>query len=522
MRAYTSEDWFLSIAPFLRVVDLPTERRAQSRAFDARLTLLLAPTEAASMPRIHCFYEVMSDTADHRTLVAAMKSMRTAGHPVRLWSYTPPKLDFLVAAGVEVRQAADVVPRGLYDRIVTGSEIRYFSDIFRYAALYEHGGVWMDTDMVLLRPFPYRGSHFLNLQWRGGHKGHFICGNVMGAEPFSRHMRALYEASIERFFAAETWEFGLIGPKLLSDYVASPAGAELRQFLFSPMLFNAIDWMEIDRFDKPASELADYLNDDRLFGIHLWTARNSARIKGDGAPLISVLTEPSGLPNLVDLADKFNTDKNRHTGNRHCYARIYDRLLSARRFSLRRLMEIGLCRGLAERNQPDTPSVKLWQTYFPFCGVIGVDLTDFSALDNERFTSFVCDQSKPDELRAVVAKLELGSLDVIIDDGSHASHDEQLTLREFFPLLADGGWYFIEDLDWQPPGEDPAKIALTKTLLREIQEHGRTQSADPLGLSELVGQFAEILFFDSHYELTRAKLMGGLVAIRKRGGSTAL
>ena len=107
---------------------------------------------------------------------------------------------------------------------------------------------------------------------------------------------------------------------------------------------------------------------------------------------------------------------------------------------------------------------------------------------------------------------------MIIDDGSHASVDEQLTLVEFFPLLADGGWYFIEDLDWQPPGEDRAKIALTKTLLREIQEHGAARSIDPLGVSALAAQFAEILFFDSHYELNRARLMGGLVAIRKRGG----
>ena len=29
--------------------------------------------------------------------------------------------------------------------------------------------------------------------------------------------------------------------------------------------------------------------------------------------------------------------------------------------------------------------------------MIGVDLTDFSRFNNERFSSFVCDQSKPDE-----------------------------------------------------------------------------------------------------------------------------
>ena len=161
----------------------------------------------------------------------------------------------------------------------------------------------------------------------------------------------------------------------------------------------------------------------------------------------------------------------------------------------------------------------MWQAYFPYCEVVGLDLTDFSSLNNDRFTSFVCDQSKRDNLRAVAAKLEPGSFDVIIDDGSHASYDEQLTLCEFFPLLADGGWFFIEDLDWQPPGEDASKITLTKNLLREIQQHGTARSIDPLGVSKLAEQMDEILFFDSHYELSRAKLFGGLVAIRKRGGA---
>jgi hypothetical protein len=375
----------------------------------------------------------------------------------------------------------------------------------------------------LLRPFPFCGDHFFNLQWRGGHKGHFICGNVMYAEPYSRHLRNLYEMSIDRFQRAEGREFGEIGPKLLSDYIASDAGAELRERLFSPVFFNSIDWTEIDRFDKPIAELADFLNDERVFGIHLWTARNEPRARGDSTPLVSLLSDPlSGFPSFTDLADRFNTDKNRHSGNGHCYARIYDRLLSSRRFSMRRLMEIGLCRGLAERNQTETPSVALWQSYFPYCEVIGIDLTDFSALNNEKFRSFVCDQSKVDELRAVAAQIDPGSLDFIIDDGSHASFDEQLTLREFFPLLAPGGWYFIEDLDWQPPGEDPSKITLTKNLLREIQLFGAAQSIDPLAVSELSGEIAEILFFDSHYELQRANMLSGLVAIRKRGGTNLI
>ena len=259
--------------------------RCADRAF-------LSHGDTAALPQIHCFYEVMSETAQHPSLIAATKSMRAAGHPVRVWSYAPEKLDFLTALGVELRDAADVVPRGLFERIVARSEIRYFSDIFRYAVLYEHGGLWMDTDVVMLRPFPFRGDHFFNLQWRGGHKGHFICGNVMYAEPYSRHLRALYEHALDRFFAERGTEFGDIGPKLLSDYVTSDEGAELQKWLFSPMLFNAIDWTEVDRFNQPVAELADYLNDERVFGIHLWNARTFGRARRGDLSLISLLSDP--------------------------------------------------------------------------------------------------------------------------------------------------------------------------------------------------------------------------------------
>jgi glycosyltransferase involved in cell wall biosynthesis len=516
--ARTTEEFFYELAPFLRTVDSARERRDRSRDFDAKIASFLGSDDTA-LPQVNCFYEAMSSGAEHPTLVAATTSMRAAGHPVRVWSYTPERLDFLLPHGIEVRDAADVMPRALFERIIKGAEIRYFSDIFRYAVLYEHGGLWMDSDVILVRPFPFRGDHFFNLQWRGAHKGHFVCGNVMYAKPYSPHLRALYEMSIEHFHDPGGKQFGDIGPKLLSDYIASDAGSELGKWVFSPVLFNSIDWTEIDRFDMPVAELADHLNDERVFGIHLWTARNDPKSRRESASLVSMLINPQeGLPAFTSLADRFNTDKNRHTGNRHFYARTYDRILSARRFSTRRLMEIGLCRKVAGE-QSETPSVALWQSYFPFCEVIGVDLTDFSSLNNARFKSFVCDQSKLDDLRQVAKKLEPGSLDVIIDDGSHASFDEQLTLREFFPLLAEGGWYFIEDLDWQPPDEDPEKITPTKKLLRELKESGRVQSLDPLGVEGLADQFAEILFFDSHYELNRAKLLGGLVAIRKRSGS---
>ena len=48
--------------------------------------------------------------------------------------------------------AANLVPGAIYQHAVLNSEIRYFSDIFRYAVLHELGGWWLDTDIVLVKP----------------------------------------------------------------------------------------------------------------------------------------------------------------------------------------------------------------------------------------------------------------------------------------------------------------------------------------------------------------------------------
>jgi tetratricopeptide (TPR) repeat protein len=510
---------FLKLAPFLRAADSVEERRRLSEDFDARIVPHLNLGDSSALPQIHCFYEVLSESASHQSLVAATRSMLAAGHPVKVWTYSPQKLEFLRIHGVQIAPADEVAPRGLFERILAGSEIRYFSDIFRYAVLYEHGGLWVDTDVILLRPFPFCGDYFFNLQWRAGAANeHFICGNVIYARPFSRHIRALYEQAIALCFEPRAGRFGDVGPKLLSDYVASAEGAELRKWVFSPVLFNSIDWTETDRFDRPISELAPYLKDKRVFGVHLWNAKTNQHSR-EGDTLISRLSDPTaGFAPLASLAERYQTDRNRRTGNRHFYARIFDRLLSSRRFSLQRLLEIGICRGLSEETRMETSPISLWRRYFPFGHVIGVGPGDYSRFNGDGFTSFACDPSKKKDLRAIAEKLGPASLDVIIDDGDHASFDQQLSLLELFPLLRGGGWYFIQALDWQPPGEDNEKIAFTKNLLREIQEHGSTRSADPLGVSALAEEMQEILFFDSHYELQRANLLGGLVAIRKGGG----
>jgi hypothetical protein len=115
--------------------------------------------------------------------------------------------------------------------------------------------------------------------------------------------------SVERFFNLGARQFGSVGPKLLSDYVAPDRGAELRRSLFGPMFFNSIDWTEVDSLEKTIDELAEYLNDEPVFGIHLWNYIARAREPGGKNSLISLLSDPAAsFPTLTDLADRFATE----------------------------------------------------------------------------------------------------------------------------------------------------------------------------------------------------------------------
>lgn len=424
---------------------------------------------------INCFHKNTGGVRSNAILLASMRSMLACGHRVCLWTYQPERLTFLSAA-VELRDANEIVPRR---RVREIKNVRQLNEVIRYAFLYEQGGLWMDTDIILLRGFSVEGDYFLSSQW-----GHRVCGNVIYAKPFSRHMRSLFRQSMDE-------------PGVLPRYIQSE-GQELREYVANPVLFNSIDASEVHLLTKPISELAGYLQNEEVFGVHLWNQHLYEN------PISIPLLKP--LPSLVELADKYDTDKGQVFYDRHFYSRIYEKLLSPERFSLHRLMEIGLKIDTPTR-QP-TPSIDLWLEYFPFAEVVGVDIDDYTNLNNDRFTAYICDEHDADQLDKVVEELRLrGQFDVIIDDNGHLPYGQQLALSKFFPLLKDGGWYFIEDLGlWKEVYETSEGASCTKELFM-----GMT-NVDPFGVRNL--PITEALFFDSHAE----NHLDHLLAIKKADG----
>lgn len=82
----------------------------------------------------------------------SISSFLAQGHGVDLYVYEAPDG---IPAGTRVRDAAEIIPREhLFHHRRTGS-VGTFADWFRYKLLAERGGLWVDTDIVCLRPFDY-------------------------------------------------------------------------------------------------------------------------------------------------------------------------------------------------------------------------------------------------------------------------------------------------------------------------------------------------------------------------------
>lgn len=161
------------------------------------------------------------------------------------------------------------------------------------------------------------------------------------------------------------------------------------------------------------------------------------------------------MRNITSLANRYGSDKGTESGSEpHRYGFLYDLLFYPIRDAEINIAEIGLAIGGPEGGGPverhvDSPSVAIWLSYFSQARVYGFDISDFSHIDDPRFSFVRGDAGSAADLRRFACAAN--GFDIVIDDGSHASFHQQLTLRELFPYLRSGGLYIIEDLHWQSP-----------------------------------------------------------------------
>ncbi len=198
------------------------------------------------------------------------------------------------------------------------------------------------------------------------------------------------------------------------------------------MIFDDVEWEAMPRqTDRPkiaveafVSTYADYLQVLEPRGWQVAVKKTMDRLKDD-----AMLNDPE----LNQIFDKNGSDKGH---NCHHYGRVYGFLLQRLRDKQVKILEIGVYNGA---------SLRSWADYFRNATIVGVDIKCDFKPTSERINIEIGDSSDITFLSNLIKKH--GAFDIIIDDGSHRSSDQQIAFKALWPYLNSGGVYVVEDLE---------------------------------------------------------------------------
>ncbi len=169
---------------------------------------------------------------------------------------------------------------------------------------------------------------------------------------------------------------------------------------------------------------------------------------------------------LTKLAIQHGTDK----WGPHFYTPVYHSLFSHWCEKSIRLLEIGI--GGYGFPRVGGASLAMWADYFPNGKIVGVDIAEKDLSLGPRVTLRQGSQDDPTFLERV--SNEFGPFDIIIDDGSHIPAHVVESFNTLFPLMADGGFYVIEDVQtsfWPQFGGSFVDSGRTIQLAKSMLDH---------------------------------------------------
>jgi hypothetical protein len=169
-----------------------------------------------------------------------------------------------------------------------------------------------------------------------------------------------------------------------------------------------------------------------------------------------VLPNNNLITPLCELGYKYGTDKCPQI--KHSYTPIYYELLKDRRFSIKKVLEVGI--GLYRKNhhQPEQvfqngiqqylrrgASLYMWRDFFPNAQIYGADNRPETIFADERITTFLCDERLQEDMEKLVENIG-SDIDFVVDDASHHVADQILLAQNLLPLLKKDVLYIIEDV----------------------------------------------------------------------------
>ncbi|WP_236544472.1 hypothetical protein [Roseovarius atlanticus] len=474
--------------------------------------------------------------------VLCAQSFLDAGHHVKLYHYKDVQN---VPEGVELIHGDSVLQIDRFIQHGRTGSFALFSDVFRYHLLKQNDRmIWADLDAYCVKPFQSETGHFFG--WESKHHiNGGVLGLPPDSDALGQLLEMSEdEYGIPEWYSdaekdklqqqkdegepvhVSEMKWGVWGPQAVTHYLHKTGEAKYAQPIegLYPVGFRERRLL----MRGWAKEKVEDMITDQTYSVHFYGRRvreflskqggmpeagswmehilNKHNIDCEAAPVLSreekaekkqaelaesVTTAPrlptgKGGENLTDLADRYGSDKG---STKHRYTELYHMLFHPYRQRKITFLEMGLLIGGPEHgNDPDRetndcPSIRMWLEYFPKAEIHGLDVSDFSWFEHERFTFHRCDMDKRENIADAMEDMGVAPT-IAIDDASHASHHQQNAFLEVFPRLESGGLYVIEDLRWQPDTYEQPGITKTAALFRSWLDDRTFQHSDPVVAAE--------------------------------------
>lgn len=137
---------------------------------------------------------------------------------------------------------------------------------------------------------------------------------------------------------------------------------------------------------------------------------------------------------LTQLAIKYGND--RQPFSKHSYTPYYYKLFQTRQQSIKKILEIGVGEG---------SGLRMWQDFFPNAKIYGAEIDPKRIFKKDRIEVIYCDQTKEDDLKALLKKIGT-DIDFVVEDASHKPADQVFTCLTLMPYLPKDVIYIIEDV----------------------------------------------------------------------------
>jgi hypothetical protein len=165
-------------------------------------------------------------------------------------------------------------------------------------------------------------------------------------------------------------------------------------------------------------------------------------------------------PSLLNaLCDKYGSDKGEvatsghpYPWPSHTYADFIERHFGHCRDYITNVFECGLGTNdpslpssMGEKGNPGA-SLRVWRDYFPRANIFGADVDRAILFNEERISTFYCDQTNPAAIEQMWKSIPGVEFDLMIDDGLHTFQAGVCLFEHSFHRLRSGGVYIIEDV----------------------------------------------------------------------------